>query len=185
MRLCLALMFVAAIAGCGSDPGAHEASHDGRVDSAAPASNEEADGGGAALAQGISLVGAYVAAFETYLAQDPELAAGVEFIAIDCSTLQSLSDQEKQEVLSHFAKPGLQVMDASMDTLIQRGLATPSSIPSGLLFWVASVQVLSPNSVAIEGSEFRGGTGAVGARCVAAHQNGVWAIASVDGWWVS
>ena len=97
----------------------------------------------------------------SYLEQDTALNENIQYIAIDFSTLEFASDDDKLLIRTIFGINHLPVVDTNLERLQSEGLFNEEGmyITDGILLSIIKVTV-NNNEIIIEGTKYRGALGA-------------------------
>lgn len=128
----------------------------------------------------------YIQAFDSFMPLDEGLNGEMKYIAIDMSNLNSLNITGKEKILNHFKKYGVEVMEASLEDLKQKGLFNERSLSlEGILLSIKEVDIQSDTKVQIEGSKYRSGLGAIGVITTVVYKDGKWQVEKANITWIS
>ena len=129
----------------------------------------------------------YIQTFSSYLMQDTGLNEGIDYIAIDLSSLEYASETEKESVADYFSSAYVPVIDADLEKLIEEGLFDEDimGLPDGLLLQIQSV-TRSGDEIIIEGMKYRSGLGANGFETRwTANADGTWTMHDTFMKWIA
>ena len=127
----------------------------------------------------------YRLAFEAMFSMDEALHSDIKYIALDLSDLQQLTDADRRHILASFAFQEAEVRDTTMEELKKEEpefKETP--MLQGVLLKIEKVE-LGEDSAVIEGSKYRSGTGAIGAKITLELKDGAWSVAKSEMTWIS
>lgn len=129
----------------------------------------------------------YSVALDSIMEQDEGLSSDMEFIAIDMSNFEEVTDIDKEEILNYFKeKYKIEVMDATFEQLKGKGLYNPETLSlDGVLLRIEKVEFKSNNNIFFEGSKYRSGKGAVGVEVTVHHKDNKWKSKEVKMTWKS
>lgn len=129
----------------------------------------------------------YSIALDSIMEQDEGLSSDMEFIAIDMSNFEEVTDIDKEEILNYFKeKYKIEVMDATFEQLKGKGLYNPETLSlDGVLLRIEKVEFKSNNNIFFEGSKYRSGKGAVGVEVTVHHKDNKWKSKEVKMTWMS
>jgi len=128
----------------------------------------------------------YSAALDSIMEKDEALSSGMQFIAIDMSSLTGLNEQSKKEILGYFKqKYSIEAMEASYEKLIEQGLRDPETLVlKGVLLRIEKIDFVS-GDLLFEGSKHRSGDGAVGVKGIVHFKNDQWVTKESMKTWIS
>jgi len=127
----------------------------------------------------------YSLALDSFMPLDKGLNHDMKFIAIDTSTLKEATGDDKKQVLDYFKKYGVEVLDASLEELKERGLFEEKKMAlDGILLRIKSIDV-KLDMVTIEGSKYRSGTGAIDVISTLIYKAGKWQLKEAEMTWIS
>lgn len=129
------------------------------------------------------LVKIYTVALDSFVPEAKYLE-NKSYIAIDMSSsfFDSISQEGKQQILDYFKnKYNMEVMNASIDTLKEKGLANKygtlsSNGKRGLLLFINDVKFKSENEVVINGSWYVSGVAGKFYKSTIVLKNGKWTL---------
>ncbi|TQR19487.1 peptide ABC transporter substrate-binding protein [Psychrobacillus vulpis] len=137
----------------------------------------------------VHLEEAYRLALDSIIDLDPGLNGDMEFIAIDMSNFNDLSEEEKEDILSFFqTKYRVEVMDATLEELQDKGLYNTDSDTHalyGILLNLEKVDFQTNHTINFEGSKYRSKLGAVGVEITVQYKEGQWEITDSHITWIS
>lgn len=127
----------------------------------------------------------YSLAFDEFMPIDEGLNGGMNYIAIDMSNVPDLGAEDKKQILKYFEKYGVEVLEATYQQLIDKGLYDPqTTVLHGVLLQVEKA-VISDQQAVIDGAKYRSGNGAIGMKVIAQYKDGKWQITKAHGTWIS
>lgn len=128
----------------------------------------------------------YNAALDSFMNLDQGLNSDMKYIAIDTKSLKGINEENKKAIIEHFKKYNVEVMDASIDDLKEKGLFNKETLSlQGILLSVSKFEKKSDAKIIIEGSKYRSGLGAIGVKCTVVYKDGLWKVESSDIRWIS
>jgi hypothetical protein len=143
------------------------------------------------------LVDIYKIAFDSFLSRKGTLNKEYDYLAIDMSTtfFDNISQEGKQQILDYFKnKYNIEVMNESLNTLVEKGLATKivgkyvmlkSNGKWGILVKIINEKIVSETEVVIEGQWFVSPTAAEGYSTTIVFEEGQWKLQKTGIIWVS
>ncbi|WHY77266.1 peptide ABC transporter substrate-binding protein [Neobacillus sp. WH10] len=133
------------------------------------------------------LGGIYSIALDSIMEKDEALSNGMEFIAIDMSNFDELSEKDRKEIINFFKeKYKVDVMDATFEELEEKGYYNPVTLAlDGVLLRIEKVDFKLNNDVFFEGSKYRSGKGAVGVESTVYYKDDKWQIKDSKETWIS
>jgi hypothetical protein len=127
----------------------------------------------------------YGLALDAYMPIDEGLNRKMKYIAVDMSNFKDLDDTDKEQILEHFEKYNVEVMEATYEQLIAKGLYDPETLVlNGVLLRVEKTKI-SIKQMVVEGSKYRAGNGATGTKVIVEYKDGRWQVTKADGTWIS
>jgi hypothetical protein len=128
----------------------------------------------------------YQITLASYLEQDTALNENIDFIAIDLSLLDYISDEDKKPIFTWFENRYVPVIDTNLDGLKEKGLFNEEAmyIPNGVLLSITKVSE-SNKEIIIEGMKYRGGLGANGFETKWLLKDGSWQFVETVMTWIS
>jgi hypothetical protein len=127
----------------------------------------------------------YSLALDAYMPIDEGLNGGMKYIAIDMSNFIVLDDTDKKQILNHFNKYNVEVMEATYEQLKAKGLYDPKTLLlSGILLRVKKTENSNMKFV-VDGSKYRGSLGAIGIKVVVELKYDKWQVTKADVTWES
>ncbi|WP_232697578.1 peptide ABC transporter substrate-binding protein [Brevibacillus daliensis] len=127
----------------------------------------------------------YSLALDAYMPIDEGLNDGIEYIAIDMSNFVDLDQGDKEQILKHFEKFNVEVMEATLEQLKTKGLYDPETGSlDGLLLRVENTEIHG-NKMIVDGSKYRSGDGAIGLKVVVVNKEGSWQVVNAVSTWIS
>ncbi|WP_334074863.1 MULTISPECIES: hypothetical protein [Paenibacillus] len=127
----------------------------------------------------------YRLAFEAMFSMDEALNSEMKYIALDLSDLPQLTDADREHLLSSFAFGDVDVRDATMEELKKEEPEFKETmVLQGILLKIKKVE-LGENSAVIEGSKYRSGKGAIGAKITLELKEGAWSVTESEMTWIS
>ena len=129
----------------------------------------------------------YIQTLHSYLLQDTALNENIDYMAIDMSSLEYASAEEKERVADFFDSAYVPVIDADLEKLIAEGLYDEStmSLPNGVLLQVQSV-TRDDDEIIIKGMKYRSGLGANGFQTKwTVNADGTWTMHDTEMTWIS
>lgn len=127
----------------------------------------------------------YSLALDAYMPIDEGLNSGIEYIAIDLSNFIDLEEGDKEQILKHFEKYNVEVMEATLEQLKTKGLYDKETESlDGLLLRVTNTEMF-PNKMIVEGSKYRSGDGAIGIKVIMVNKDGSWQVVNAVSTWIS
>ncbi|TFE25200.1 peptide ABC transporter substrate-binding protein [Cohnella luojiensis] len=127
----------------------------------------------------------YSLALDAYMPIDEGLNGGMKYIAIDMSNFKDLDDKDKGQILKHFNKYNVEVMEATYEQLKAKGLYDPKTmVLNGILLRVEKTEILN-NKFVVEGSKYRAALGAIGTKVVVELKNDKWQVTKAATTWES
>lgn len=129
----------------------------------------------------------YIVALDAIMNQNEALSEDMAFIAIDMSNFHKLNEDHKNEILNFFKhKYKIDVMDATYDTLKEKGLFNPDTLTlDGVLLGLEKIEFKFNNHVFFEGYKHRSGTGAVGVEVTVHYKKSDWVAKEIQMTWIS
>jgi hypothetical protein len=129
----------------------------------------------------------YSVALDSIMKQDEALSSDMEFIAIDMSNFNDINDNDKNQILNYFKeKYKIEVMDATLDELKEKGLYNPDKTTlDGVLLRLEKVKFKFNNNVFFEGSKYRSGLGAIGVEVTVHYKDNNWKAKEAKMTWIS
>jgi len=97
----------------------------------------------------------YQVTLNSYLKQDTALNEGIEFIAIDFSTLEFSNEYDKRAIVTWFEKKQFYVKDINLDGLRKEDLFDGTFISNGIFLTINKITEKN-NEIIIEGMKYRG-----------------------------
>jgi len=143
------------------------------------------------------LVDIYTIALDSFLSTKGTLNKNYDYLAIDMSStfFDNISQEAKQQILDYFKnKYNIEVMNESLNTLTEKGLATnlagsdailKSNGKWGILIGIINEKIVSETEVVIEGQWFVSPTAAEGFRTTIVFKDGQWKLQKTGIIWVS
>jgi hypothetical protein len=127
----------------------------------------------------------YSLALDAFMPIDEGLNGGMKYIAIDMSNFKDLDDTDKKQILKHFNKYNVEVMEATLEQLKAKGLYDPNTmLLNGILLRVEKTEN-SNNQFVVEGSKYRGGLEAIGIKVVVELKYDKWQVTKANATWES
>ena len=129
----------------------------------------------------------YIQTLSSYFMQDTGLNGGINYIAIDMSSLEYASETEKESVADYFSSAYVPVIDADLEKLIEEGLFDEDimGLPDGLLLQIQSV-TRNGDEIIIEGMKYRSELGANGFETRwTANADGAWTMHDTYMKWIA
>ncbi|OMF37848.1 hypothetical protein BK133_04780 [Paenibacillus sp. FSL H8-0548] len=127
----------------------------------------------------------YSLALDAYMPIDDGLNSGMKYIAIDMSNFQDMNESDKEQILNHFKKYNVEVMEATYEQLMDKGLYNPQTLVlNGILLRVGKT-VISETRMVVDGSKYRSGDGAIGVQVTVEINKGKWQVLKADSTWIS
>jgi len=129
----------------------------------------------------------YIQTLHSYMFQDTALSDNIEYMAIDLSSLEYASTEDREKVADFFSSAYVPVIDADIERLKAEGLYDEStmSLPNGVLLQVQSVS-RSVDQIVIQGMKYRSGLGANGFETKwTANADGTWTMHETVMIWIS
>ncbi|WP_053372541.1 hypothetical protein [Paenibacillus sp. FJAT-27812] len=127
----------------------------------------------------------YSLALDAYMPIDNGLNGDMKYIAIDMSNFKDLDETDKEQILAHFDKYNVEVMEATYEQLEAKGLLDPETLVlNGVLLRVEKTEI-SNKQIVVEGSKYRAGDRAIGTKVIVENKNGKWQVTKADGTWKS
>lgn len=127
----------------------------------------------------------YRLAFEAMFSMDEALNSDIKYIALDLSDLQQLTDSDRRHILASFAFREVEVRDTTMEELKKEEPEFKETmVLQGVLLKIEKVE-LGEDYAVIEGSKYRSGTGAIGAKITLELKDGAWSITKSEMTWIS
>lgn len=127
----------------------------------------------------------YSLALDALMPMDEGLNGDMQFIAIDMSNFINLNEKDKEQILNHFGKYNVEVMEATYEELKEKGLYDPkTNALYGILLRVQETQI-SDQQVIVECSKYRSGLGAIGVKVSVEYKKGEWQVTKTDLTWIS
>ena len=127
----------------------------------------------------------YAMTFEAMMKLDEALNHEMDYIAVDLSEMTQLTEDDKTYIINHLQSFGTEIRDRTLEQLIEEENPDQNSPTlKGVLLRVDKVEI-TEDSARIEGSKFRSGTGAVGARITLKLEQGTWKLADSEMIWIS
>lgn len=127
----------------------------------------------------------YCVAFDELMNVDEGLNDEAEYIAINFSTLQNISDEDERYISDYMLKHNDEILDESFSSLEEKGMVKEFNYIEGLLIEVIDVSRQSDTSYEVEVSKFRSGIGAVGMRYTIEYIDEEWTIIQSTFMWIS
>ena len=121
----------------------------------------------------------YHITLKSYLEQDTALNENINFIAIDLTTLEFATDDDKILIKTLFGINHLPIIDANLDILKSEGLYNEEDmyITDGVLLLINKITKTN-NEILIEGMKYRGALGANWFETKWRLNNGIWEFVS-------
>jgi len=129
----------------------------------------------------------YIQTLHSYMFQDTALSENIDYMAIDLSSLEYASAEDRENVADFFSSAYVPVIDADIERLKEEGLFDEStlSLPNGVLLQVQSVS-RSGEEIVIQGMKYRSGLGANGFETKwTANADGSWTMHETVMIWIS
>jgi len=129
----------------------------------------------------------YIQTFRSYFLQDTALNEDINYIAIDLSSLEYASADERESVADYFSSVYLPVIDADLEKLMEEGLYDESimGLPNGVLLQIQSV-TRNGDEIIIGGMKYRSGLGANGFETKwTVNANGSWTMHDTYMTWIA
>ncbi|MGG4166295.1 peptide ABC transporter substrate-binding protein [Rossellomorea vietnamensis] len=128
----------------------------------------------------------YTIALDALMEEDKALNSDMTFIAIDMN-LDGVDEEQKKTLLHHFKDQyKVEVMDATMDELEEKGYYNPdTNALEGVLLRIEKVDFTFNDHVLIEGSKFKSGIGAIGVMIEVEYEDGKWHLKESELSWIS
>lgn len=128
----------------------------------------------------------YTIALDSTMTADDGLNSGMEYIAIDMSRMEGLKAGDRQQILDHFKKYNVEVLEATYEQLKanpQRMNKDGDSL-KGILLAVQSTSS-TLGTYTIECSKFVSGKGAIGGEVKVRYVAGKWVTSGLESMWIS
>ena len=130
-------------------------------------------------------LGAYLTAIDKLYEEDSALNSDIKYLAIDTSNIAKLSDVDIESLLKSLEDYGFEVLNMTMDELMENGYISELYFEEGILFRIED-QPFKNNSVSMNISKWRSGLGAVGYDGLTLkYKDGVWTIEKFESAWMS
>ncbi|MFD2614516.1 peptide ABC transporter substrate-binding protein [Paenibacillus gansuensis] len=126
----------------------------------------------------------YGLALDAFLPLGDGLTDNMKYIAIDMSNLKDLSEGDKEQVLRHFSKYDVNVMDITLEQLEKEGQVKDARSLEGILLRVENSEILG-NKIIIEGSLFKSAKGAIGTSVTLEFLDDKWQVTKASDTWMS
>lgn len=123
----------------------------------------------------------YAITFEAMMELEEALNDEMNYIAVDLSEMTQLTEDDKTYIIKHLQSFGTEIRDRTLEQLIQEE-KPDQDLPAalkGVLLRINKVEI-TEDSARIEGSKYRSGTGAVGARITLKLEQGAWKLADSE-----
>jgi len=143
------------------------------------------------------LVDIYTIALDSFVPTEEVINMNkTDYLAIDMSTtfFDNISQEGKQQILDYFKnKYNIEVMNASLDTLKEKGLTSNggkyvgliSNEKRGILLGILNEKIVSETEVVIEGYWFLTAVAAAGFSTTIVFKDGQWKLQKTGMIWVS
>ena len=144
------------------------------------------------------LVDIYTIALDSFVPTEEAINMNkTDYLAIDMSStfFDNISQEGKQQILDYFKnKYNIEVMNASLDTLKEKGLTSSvggkyvnlkSNGKRGILLGILNEKIESETEVVIEGYWFSGAVAAAGFRTTIVFKDGQWELQKTGMIWIS
>lgn len=112
------------------------------------------------------------------------LTDNMKYIAIDMSNLKDISEGDKEQVLEHFSKYNVEVMEITLEQLEKEGRVKGARSLEGILLRVKNTEIME-NKIIIEGSVYKSAKGAIGTSVVVEYLDGKWQVTKASDTWIS
>ncbi|MEF2966328.1 peptide ABC transporter substrate-binding protein [Paenibacillus sp. M1] len=127
----------------------------------------------------------YSLVFQTLFNMDEALNDGMKYIAIDLSPLTQLTDEDKAYILDSLGSHGVEVRDTTFDRLKEEEEHFKEILVlEGVMLRIEKADI-GRDSAVIEGSKYRSGTGAVGAKITLKLKDKAWSVTDSGMTWIS
>lgn len=127
----------------------------------------------------------YRIALDSFMPLDEALNHDMKYIAIDGDTLKNIDKDGKNSIMDYFKKYNVDVMDASLEDLKEKGLFNKGRGIDGILLSISEIKVESDDRVMVEGSKYRSPLGAIGVECVIVYKDDKWQLENSKITWIS
>jgi hypothetical protein len=127
----------------------------------------------------------YAMTFEAMMKLDEALNHEMNYIAVDLSEMTQLTEDDKAYIIEYLQSFGTEIRDRTLEQLLEEENPDQNS-PSlkGVLLRVDKVEI-NEDSALIEGSKYRSGNGAVGAKITLKLEQGAWKLSGSEMTWIS
>lgn len=162
----------------------------GETDSANPGAEEEdADGNDEPQTSDENMNGSagqlYAMTFEAIMNLDEALNHEMNYIAVDLSEMTQLTEDDKTYIIEYLQSFGTEIRDRTLEQLLEEESPGQNNLTlKGVLLRIDKVEI-NEDSALIEGSKYRSGTGAVGAKITLKLEKGAWKLAGSERTWIS
>lgn len=129
----------------------------------------------------------YLVAFEVLLEEDDALNSDMEFIAIDFSSNDELTSQQKEKILEDLESAyDTEALEATREELEDAGRFDPNTkVLDGVVLEIEEVEYKRNGDVYFKGSKYRAGDGAIGIEGIVTDDEGIWKAKDVNMIWIS
>ena len=131
-----------------------------------------------------NMVEIYGLALDAFISLGDGLTDKMKYIAIDMSNLKDISEEDKDQVLRHFSKYDVNVMDITLEQLEKEGRVKDARSLEGILLRVENSEIYE-NKIIIEGSLFKSAKGAIGTSVILEYLDDKWQVTKASDTWVS
>lgn len=127
----------------------------------------------------------YTLILDAILTVHPGHQNGTAFIAIDMSNFTGVDADDKQRILDHFREYGVDVLEATFDQLVEKGLYDSERMAlTGILLRIGELAV-SDTTIVATGSVYHSAKGAHGLEVTVERKDGQWQVTMVEETWIS
>ncbi|MGG6313746.1 hypothetical protein [Paenibacillus macerans] len=127
----------------------------------------------------------YAIAFEAMMKLDEALNDEMKYIAVDLSEMSQLTETDKTYIIEYLQSFDTEIRIRTMEELMEEEeLQANNLILKGVLLRIAKVEI-GESTALIEGSKYRSGSGAIGAKIALKLENGAWKLADSEMTWIS
>lgn len=127
----------------------------------------------------------YAVAFAAIMELDEALNHEMKYIAVDLSEMTQLTEDDRTYIFEHLQSFGTDIRNRTFEQLKEEeNLEKNNLVLKGVLLRIEKVEI-EENSALIEGSKYRSGTGAIGAKITLKLENGAWKVSGAETTWIS
>jgi len=118
----------------------------------------------------------YTLTLDSLMSLDDGLNHEMEYIALDVKSLTYATEEDKEFIVGHLVKYGVNVIDESIKSLEEKGMVKEHGVIDGVLLKIEKVELKSDNKIVIESSKYRSGKGAVVVETILIKKGGNWQV---------